>query len=356
MTQLWSIAGDVLKPLAARSLDNEARLQNWIERDIAMLDSSLMVIGREVSTSHGGRIDLLAVNVEGSLSIIELKRDRTPRDIVAQVLDYASWVARIDTPAVHAIADAYWRSRNTTFVAEFERRFDQAVPEPLNASHSMVIVASALDAASQRIVEYLSQTHGVGINTAFFTVFADGESQFLSANWLMDQSDVVERTERRVRAPWSGVWYVNAGEGPHRSWEDMRRFGFIAAGHGRKYSGQLDRLSIGDQVYVYQKNAGYVGYGVVKSSAVMAGSALIGDKPLLQQELQNPNLGDQGNDPEMAEYIVAVDWLTTLPLADAQTFTGIFANQNVVCRLRDTKTLEFLSRQLVPDPVSNEGA
>ena len=57
-----------------------------------------MVIGRQVGTAHGGRIDLLAISEDGSLTVIELKRDKTSRDIVAQILDYASWVGSLDTP------------------------------------------------------------------------------------------------------------------------------------------------------------------------------------------------------------------------------------------------------------------
>lgn len=128
------------------------------------------------------------------------------------------------------IADNYWRARGSSFVAAFEEKFGIAPPEPLNSSHRMIIVASALDPASQRIVEYLSQEHEIGINTAFFAIFRDGERQYLSADWLMDQDEVVERTERKVRAPWTGYLFANCGEGEHRSWDDMRKYGFIAAG------------------------------------------------------------------------------------------------------------------------------
>lgn len=40
----------------------------------------------------GGILDLLAVDEEANLVIVELKRDRTPRDVVAQTLDYASCI------------------------------------------------------------------------------------------------------------------------------------------------------------------------------------------------------------------------------------------------------------------------
>ncbi|WP_454883558.1 hypothetical protein [Sphingomonas oryzagri] len=345
MTKLWKIDGNALHPLAAERFDAEDRLERWLETDISILDPSLMVIGRQVVTPHQGRVDLLAINIEGSVTVIELKRDRTPRDIVAQILDYASWVSTLDTPGVHALADDYLRPRGDGFTEAFRRKFGTPPPEPLNVTHSMVIVASALDTASQRIVEYLARVHDVGINTAFFTIFGDGKGQFLSADWLMDQEEVVERTERRARAPWSGLWYVNVDDGVSRGWSDMRRLGFISAGRGRIYSAPLEKLSAGDRIYAYQKGAGYVGFGVVIEAALMARNVVIGGRPLLEHQLDQPALGHDPDDPEMAEYIVRVDWRNALPLAEAKRFPGAFANQNVVCRLRDAATLEFLAKE-----------
>lgn len=90
MTKLWSISGDRLEPLLVERLNSEDRLEGWLEADIGILSSEILLIGRQVGTAHGGRIDLLGIGADGAISIIELKRDKTPRDIVAQVLDYAS--------------------------------------------------------------------------------------------------------------------------------------------------------------------------------------------------------------------------------------------------------------------------
>ena len=60
-----------------------------------ILSSEWMLIGRQEQTGLGGRIDLLAIAPDALLVLIELKRDRTPREIVAQALDYASWVERL---------------------------------------------------------------------------------------------------------------------------------------------------------------------------------------------------------------------------------------------------------------------
>ena len=60
-----------------------------------ILSGEWMLIGRQEQTGHGGRIDMLAITPDASLVLIELKRNRTPREIVAQALDYASWVEQL---------------------------------------------------------------------------------------------------------------------------------------------------------------------------------------------------------------------------------------------------------------------
>ena len=52
----------------------------------------VLLVGRQVKMRYGGSIDLLALDAEGRAVVVELKRDRTPRDVVAQTLDYGSWV------------------------------------------------------------------------------------------------------------------------------------------------------------------------------------------------------------------------------------------------------------------------
>jgi hypothetical protein len=41
-------------------------------------------------------------------------------------------------------------------------------------------------------------------------------------------------------------------------------------------------------------------------------------------------------------HVVAVDWIRSFPLTEAKWSQGLFANQNIVCKLRDLKTLDFL--------------
>lgn len=342
MTRLYRLSGNSLEPISRGKLANENLIEGWIERQPDLLGLDLLVIGRQVVTEFGGRIDLLGIDADGNLVIVELKRDRTPREIIAQVLDYASWVSTLTTRQVHDLAAGYLKGQLDT---AFRERFGSALPQTLNETHTMVIVASAFDASSQRIVRYLSEIHDIAINTAFFSVFEDEGRTLLATDWLLDQAEVTERSEARVQAPWSGLWYVNVGEGSSRSWDDMRKFGFIAAGNGERYSGPLQRLQVGDPIVAYQKQAGYVGYGKITSTAVMARDFETPQGPLLTQTLVQPNLAHDRDDPKLAEYVVGVEWLKSVPLSRAKWADGLFANQNIVCKLRDPKTIDFLKEQ-----------
>jgi RecB family endonuclease NucS len=88
---IWRING-APERVHFSSIERESKLEDVLYTDIGILDPSLMVVGRQVPASFGKFIDLLAIDAQGDLTVVELKRDRTPREVVAQVLDYASWV------------------------------------------------------------------------------------------------------------------------------------------------------------------------------------------------------------------------------------------------------------------------
>src|SRR5262249_39783092 len=119
-TALWKVGPQPL-PLAESSLAKEQLLEDMIVAAPRLLSDEWMLIGRQVDTALGGRIDLLAIAPDASLVLIELKRDRTPRDVVAQAIDYASWVEKLRT---EEIAATYGRFAPGKRLAEdFRQRF-----------------------------------------------------------------------------------------------------------------------------------------------------------------------------------------------------------------------------------------
>ena len=91
--RLWEIvSGKTLREIPGSQISFENQLEDWLAKDISLLDPNLLVIGRQVRTDFGQAIDLLCLDNIGDTVVVELKRGQTPRDTAAQALEYASWV------------------------------------------------------------------------------------------------------------------------------------------------------------------------------------------------------------------------------------------------------------------------
>ena len=201
--RLWQIeGGDKLREYARSPLNLESRLEVWLEQDISVLSNDVMVIGRQVETDFGGSIDLLCIDDSGDLVIVELKRDKTPREVTAQTLDYASWVATLSSHRITAMADQYLGGEGS-FAESFKQGFGIELPESLNENHRMLIVASEIDPSSERIIKYLSELHGVNINAATFHYFQSPEGSELLARIFLIEPSQVEYQTRMVTVDWA---------------------------------------------------------------------------------------------------------------------------------------------------------
>ncbi len=143
--RMWRIDGAEPRALTASALPTVKDLHELLKRDPSLLGERLLVIGSEVITPFGPRLDLLAIDAEGSLHLLELKRDKTPRDVVAQVLDYGSWVSTLSREDVIDIAN---RHLSQPFEAAFEDVFGGAPPDELNHDLHLTLVAAAGEYAS----------------------------------------------------------------------------------------------------------------------------------------------------------------------------------------------------------------
>jgi hypothetical protein len=331
---LWTVASQPVE-VAIGVLSSEQQLEQMIVAEPRILSDEWMLVGRQEDTGHGGRVDLLALTPDGSLVLVELKRDRTPREVVAQALDYAAWVEELQPEHVAAI---YARFRPGRSLAEdFNARFGQHLDEEtLNDSHQVVVVASSLDASTERIVGYLNR-RGVAINVLFFQVFDHGPQKLLSRAWLIDPVDVQVQAAGAVRGreqePWNGEFYVSFGEGVSRRWDEAVKYGFISGGGGAWYSNSLRMLNKGDRIWVKIPGRGFVGVGRVIGPRTSAADFEIDGRPGLEV-LQADYHRTFVNDPEKSEYFVPVRWLQTAAGTQAVQEVGMFGNQNTVCKPR----------------------
>ena len=179
--RVWEVnEKNELSPIKSGQISLEDMLENWLTKNISVLDENLLVIGRQVKTDYDKFIDLLCIDRAGNLVVVELKRGKTPREVTTQALDYASWVKDLDAERINNIAKKY---TGKELAVAFSERFDEKLPETLNLEHRSLIVAERMDAATERIVHYLSG-FSVPINIATVQYFKD--KNLLARVFLVD--------------------------------------------------------------------------------------------------------------------------------------------------------------------------
>lgn len=339
---VWRI-DDGLSRLEVKSLDQEERLEEFLDKDIAIASPNWMVIGRQVYTDYGKYIDLLAIDKDGNLIVLELKKNKTPREVVAQLLDYASWVKDLADDEIASIFDNYIKKyhpdRNGISLDDaFLKCFNlKNMPEELNETHQLVVVASKLDESTERIVSYLSEEHNVPINAVFFRVFKEGEREYLSSMWFIDPTLPSPTIVGEEKEPWNKEFYVSCGHDMDgRRWEDAKKYGYVSGGGGNWYSKTLSLLEIGKRIWVNVPGQGYVGVGIVAGPVVKVDEFEINDNGSLRLLTEDDVIGKRvfrhRDDDEKSEYLVKVDWIKTLDLSLAIKEKGFFGNQNTVCK------------------------
>lgn len=200
--RLWEVTekGE-LSPIESGQISLENKLENWLENNISVLDENLLVIGRQVKTDYNKFIDLLCIDRRGDLVVVELKKGQTAREVTTQALDYASWVKDLDSKRINSIfngegtSSAGNQSEEDKLEDAFRKQFEEDLPETLNLNHRSLVVAESIDAATERIVRYLSEL-GVPINVATVQYFKDkakdGEERELLARVFLVDPEVAQ--------------------------------------------------------------------------------------------------------------------------------------------------------------------
>ena len=159
----------------------ESVLEEWLESnpDGILEDGQILIIGRQVRTDLGACIDLLGVDREGNAVVIELKRDRTPRDVVAQALEYA---ARLDVDALEGILRVYEHDESLSLADRHREHFGVEEYEAVafNKDQHIVVVGQRVTPEIRRTASFLG-SKGIQVTCVEFTFFqAEGGGRLLS--------------------------------------------------------------------------------------------------------------------------------------------------------------------------------
>lgn len=127
----------------------EKDLEDYLEAHLSLPGQDLLIIGRQVKTV-GGFIDLLAIDSTGVIYIIELKLNTASPSVIGQVLGYRRSIKRLNREKiVRLVADC---DRKIDLVESFQRHFGHPLPETVNESQVLMIIAASIDPKTANVI------------------------------------------------------------------------------------------------------------------------------------------------------------------------------------------------------------
>ncbi len=180
--------GDI-DPLKSTRLSDEGfherDLQEWIiERPAELLKGEFLLIGREVTVKGlGDAIDLLAIDPDGNLVVIELKRGSLKDPVDFQSLKYAAYTAHWDYDHLKHQFETF-RSAAGRHLFDSDTPFQDELDEFCNEEYSInqdqriVLVGEDIRDRLHLIVRWLAD-RDVDVTVITVELLTDGERYFL---------------------------------------------------------------------------------------------------------------------------------------------------------------------------------
>jgi hypothetical protein len=140
-------------------------------------------------------LDLLGIDREGRLVLFELKRGLLTRDAVAQVLDYGSFIERLDSEEFASLIEKSSGRLGIDRIDDFADWYQGEFPdvaEPPPAEMSLVLVGLGSDERATRMVNYLAAA-GLDVQVVTFQVFRAGDEILLARH--VETVDVTKRSD-----------------------------------------------------------------------------------------------------------------------------------------------------------------
>ena len=196
-------------------IELESYLESWLENSPwALVEGEpILWIGRQTSANVEESTifpDLLGIDSEGNLVIVELKKSKAPRDVVAQLLEYAAWAKELSDEQIHGIAETYFQStKNETILQDaFGEMFEDETPA-LNRRLRLFVVAKEIPGTVSRVCRFLRTSHSMDINCLTVSTFQTESGEVLvNTESKVGQEDIVTPKTARQNISqiprWSG--------------------------------------------------------------------------------------------------------------------------------------------------------
>jgi len=199
----WQIINGKLLNVSNSLIQNGRKekedFEQWIKSNPEILGNDIAIIGEQVRTKSGP-LDFLGIDRDGNLIIVELKRDKLPREALAQVIDYAADLANYEPEQINEICKDFNKVSLEEFLSEKfpETNFEEVV---INQAQRLLLVGFLIEDSLHRMIEWLSEKFNVGINAIVlhYTQTKSGE-ELLSRTVIIPEAIAREKANKKKYA------------------------------------------------------------------------------------------------------------------------------------------------------------
>lgn len=211
--KVWQITDKKLIPINTLPRDENISepydIEPWIASDSSIIGNDIVIIGRQVMTDSGP-LDLLGIDKNGNLVIIEIKRDKLPREALAQAIDYASDVADWSIEKITETLAAYLTKASShdldinleDYVREsLHKRNIDIENLDINYAQRIILIGFSVESALERMIKWLSDNSNIFINAIVLNYIKTSSGDKLLAKTSI-VSEEIEKQKLRKGKPW----------------------------------------------------------------------------------------------------------------------------------------------------------
>jgi hypothetical protein len=176
-----------------------------------------MWIGRQVTAIYDDRHkypDLMGIDSEGNVIIVELKKGKTPREVVAQILEYAAWAENLTYDQLNNITMKYFDCKQEYLgleLSEIHREIfypdsENDVEVLFNQRLRLYIIAEEISTTVKDVVNYLNN-NGIDVNCFKYDVFSAENGEYYISTEVEEARRTKSANKRSIAGNserWSG--------------------------------------------------------------------------------------------------------------------------------------------------------
>ena len=204
----------------------EDDLREWLIRNTKeFFSENLLVIGREVKIEGiGDRIDVLAIDRDGNLVVLELKRGELTGNVDFQILKYVSYISRWEYSRIKAqfqrFIDTAWGREIYGEGADFNEELEEFCNDDyeVNGNQRMILIGNDIGDRVGSVVLWLRE-QGIDVSIANFSLFKHDSELYLSAETVIPTSQLERFTpgSETTNKPWKEdghAWHIEERADP----------------------------------------------------------------------------------------------------------------------------------------------